>query len=174
MKPIKALESLDDAIVILRSEILSITGFESQFVINALSDYGADLAKVLHDAQESINAQESIKQSSLNPTSPIDDTLILFEPMNDMDSNNNMLLQEDAYAAYKLHITIYGDHAEELSIRLKSMLLQIDEKVKLNMSGVQIAKISNIESMNEFKNEVMWQRRDFDIHFAFRRMYTFG
>jgi len=58
-------------------------------------------------------------------------------------------------------------------MKLKTMLLQIDEKVNLNSKGVQIAKISDIVAMNEFKNEVMWQRRDFDIFFAFRREYTF-
>lgn len=167
MKPIKALESLDDAIVILRNEIMRITGLDSQFVINALSAYGADLAKILHDAQE------SIKQTSINPVNEENDTMILFEPLNDEDSNNNMMLKENAYAAYRLHIIIYGDAAEELSVRLKSSLLQLDEKVKLNSQGVHISKISNIEPANEFKNEVMWQRRNMDVHFAFRRMYTF-
>lgn len=167
MKPIKELTSLDDAIVILRNEILAITKLDGQFVVNALSAYGADLAKMLE------NVQESISQTSLNPESTVNDSLIIFEALNDDDSNNNMLLKENAYSAYRLHIIIYGESAEELSIKLKSMLLQIDEKTKLNMSGVHISKISNIEAMNEFKNEVMWQRRDMDIYFAFRRMYTF-
>ena len=167
MRPIKNLASLDDAIVILRSEIMSITDFEGQFVINALSAYGADLAKILQDAQE------SIQQTSLNPTASTNDTMILFEAFNNDDSNNNMLLKDNAYSAYRLHLTIYGESAEETSIMLKAMLLQIDEKVKLNTKGIQISKISNIEPMNEFKNEVMWQRRDMDIYFAIRRMYTF-
>lgn len=167
MKPIKSLQSLDDAIVILRSKILELTGLDGQFVISALSAYGADLAKVLSDAQD------SIAQTSLNPTSSVNDSLIVFEPISDTDSNNNMLLHDDAYAAYRLHLIFYGDSAEELSIKLKSKMLQIDEKVNLNSQGVQISRISNVESMNEFKNEVMWQRRDMDIYFAFRRMYTF-
>lgn len=167
MKPIKSLASLDDAIIILRNKILEITKLDGQFVINALSAYGADLAKILSDAQK------SIKQKALNPTETVDDTMILFEALNDDSSNNNMFLKENTYAAYKLHIIIYGEHAEEMSMKLKTMLLQIDEKVNLNSKGVQIAKISDIVAMNEFKNEVMWQRRDFDIFFAFRREYTF-
>ena len=167
MMEIRPLQSLDDAIIILRAEILMLTALQGQFVINALSAYGADLAKILQDAQE------SIQQTSLNPVATENDTLILFEVRNNQDSNDNMLQNDDAYAAYVMHLTIYGEHSEELSAKLKASLLQIDEKAKLNYAGVQISKISNVESINEFKNEVMWQRRDMDIFFAFRRMYTF-
>lgn len=171
MRPIKALQTLDDAVIILRSEMLRLTGLQNDFIINALSAYGADLAKILQDAQDSI--QESIQQTSLNPTATINDTLVLIEASSNVDSNDNMMLKSNAYSAYSLHVIVYGESAEEVATSLKAKLLQIDEKVKLDMLGVHISSISNIESMNEFKNEVMWQRRDMDIHFAFRREYTF-
>lgn len=167
MKPIKALQSLDDAIVILRNAILRLTGLGSQFVVNALSAYGTDLAKMLFDMQE------SIRQPDSNPAMSENDSLLLFEAISDNDSNDNMMQQSDAYNAYRLHVIIYGEGSEEIAVKLKARLLLIDEKVNLNTQGVQIRSISNIESMNEFKNEVMWQRRDMDIHFAFRREYTF-
>lgn len=166
MTPIKALETLDVALIILRAKIIALTGLEQDFVLDALSAYGTDLAKVLSEAQE------SIKQKALNPTETVNDTLILLEARNDIDSSDNMFEKQNAYGAYILHVTIYGESAEEISMKLKAKILLIDEKVDLNMKGVQIRSISNIESVNEYKNEVMWQRRDMDIHFAFRRIYT--
>lgn len=167
MMSIIPLKSLDDAIIILRNKIIDITKLDGQFVLNALSIYGTDMSKVLLDAQD------GIKQDGINPTETINDTLILFEPRNEPDSLNNMMQKEDAYSAYILHVIMYGEHAEELSMMLKANLLQIDVKAKLNYDGIQISRISDIEAMNEFKNETMWQRRDMDVHFAFRREYTF-
>ena len=160
---IPALTSLDDAVILLRAEIVKLTKLNEAFVINVLSAYGADLSKLLD------TAQQSIKHPDSDPEEKTSDDMVLFEVISDDESNNNMMYQGDIYAAYKMHLIIYGDESEEIAVNLKSNLLMIDEKVKLHFSGVQITSISNITSVNEFKNEVMWQRRDMDISFAFRR-----
>lgn len=163
MSVIQALNSLDDAIIILRNAIIDITKLDGQFVINALSIYGADLAKIKAEAQE------SIKHSGSDPENTDVDTMIIFEVTRNEDSQNNMIQADVVYAAYKMHLILYGDNAEETSITLKKELLKFDEKAVLNFKGVQISSISNITAVNEFKNETLWQRRDMDIFFAFRR-----
>ena len=163
MSVIKRLEQLDDAIIILRDAIIEYTCIDGEFVINALSAYGPDLSKLLNDVQVSIHTKGS------NPEEKRRDCLIIFEIRNNADSSNNMYQQEELYSGYAMHIIIYGECAEEMSKRLKQQLLLLDNKYQLRRNGVHISSISNIESLNEFKNEVMWQRRDFDIYFAFRR-----
>ena len=163
MSVIKALNSLDDAVLILRNAMIEKLNVDGQQVLNALSVYGADLAKIVQDVQD------SIKHEGSDPENTQSDVLILFEVSNDEDSKNNMIQGEVVYEACKMHLTIYGDDSEEVSVKLKTALLEADEKVALNLQGVQIASISNISAVNEFKNETLWQRRDMDIYFAFRR-----
>lgn len=160
---IKALGALDDATKILRSEIIAISGVSDELVLNALTSYGADLNRILDEVAQ------GLEHSHSNPEDPRDDLLILFENRSDDSSSDNVFHAGVTYQAYKMHIIIYGDGAEEMAVRIKNGLLLLDEKAKLDHEGVHIASVSNIESMNEFKNETMWQRRDFDISFAFRR-----
>lgn len=163
MPPIKALDTLNEATVILRNKIIEISKLSSEYVINALSVYGADLAKILEEIQY------SIKTAGSNPENMVNDTLIVFEVRNNTSSSNNMIQKDVVYAAYTMHIIIYGEASEELSVKLKTGLLEIDTKCALREEGVHIMSISNIDAINEFKNSVLWQRRDFDIQFAFRR-----
>lgn len=163
MSMIHGVQSLDEAIVILRNKIVEISGLQNEFVINSLSVYGADLAKIIDETQY------SIKQKALNPTETVNDSMIVFEVMNDEGSTDNMLQDFIKYAAYVMHITVYGESAEELAHSIKKELLMFETKAKLNYDGVHISSISNINAMNEFKNSVMWQRRDFDVNFAIRR-----
>ena len=80
-----------------------------------------------------------------------------------------MIEQAVNYAAYKMHIIAYGNDAEEFIQTMSVKLLDIDNKVMLNIKGVHISSISDVTSVNEYKNETLWQRRDIDINFAFRR-----
>lgn len=163
MSVIKPLIYLNDAILILRDKIIELSDLRSDFVINSLSAYGPDLSKLLDDVQV------SIKERNIDPEEKKNDTLVVFEVRNNADSNNNMFQQDVMYSGYVMHLIIYGESAEDVAKKLKSRLLLADNKYELRRNGVHISRISNIESENEFKNEVMWQRRDLDIYFAFRR-----
>ena len=85
MSVIKALNSLDDAVLILRNAMIEKLNVDGQQVLNALSVYGADLAKIVQDVQD------SIKHEGSDPENTQSDVLILFEVSNDEDSKNNMI-----------------------------------------------------------------------------------
>ena len=171
MSAIKQLKSLDAAIIILRTNIIAITSIPDALFLNALSVQGTDLAKVKEEAEESV--QDGLKQKGADPVTQVSDLLVLFDVGSNNGSRNNMIERSVNYAAYKMHIIAYGNDAEEFMQNMSVKLLDIDNKVKLNLAGVQVSSISDVTSINEYKNETLWQRRDIDIDFAFRRwLYT--
>ena len=152
--------SLEDAEKILAAEITEICDLPKTSVLNGLSLYGAELDYYRDQFVESIDPEEGF---------------IVFESVNDTNSENNMIENDyetdDSYCyfAYQLKIAIYGDQSDKLSKLLKAKILLLDRKAVLALKGIQITKISNISSLNEFRNSSMWQRRDMTIDFVLRQ-----
>lgn len=155
------IDSLESAEKILADEICTITGLPAENVLNGLSLYGAELDFYRNQMVESISHS---------------DGFIVFESVTDPGSNDEVIENDyetdDSYAyfPYQLKVAIYGDNADSIAKLLKSKLLLLDRKALLALQGIQITRISNISSMNEFVNSSMWQRRDFDISFVLRQI----
>ena len=159
---INSISSIEDAERVIRSALIDAGGLSDEYVINALSAYGADLATVFDDYQS------SIAHPSASPEEERDEAIVIFETRCNTDSKDNCIDCDVIHQAYTMHVTIYGDRSDSLARKIKAYLLDIDSKLHMQIHGVHISSVSNIESKNEFKNEVMWQRRDFDIGFSVR------
>lgn len=147
----------DDIIILLRKEIMNQLSLDGKYVVNALSVYGPDMNV----------GQTNTVFNSVKPT----DTFIIFE-LEEENGNDNM--QEDmgdhilTYVEYSFNLYIYGNKAGINSHILKSRLMSPELIEGLEEKGIHIRTIEEPASINEFINNVMWQRRDMSIHISVR------
>ena len=67
------------------------------------------------------------------------------------------------YQGYQVHIIIYGDDCRTLANKLIARLRTGRLGDIFRENGVQCYSVSNPESIQEYINEVMWLRTDFNI-----------
>lgn len=143
----------ENALKTLRQLILGYTNLPSEFVLNGDSIYGPDAWKMISDL---------IGQS---PT--LDDTFIVFEfkeipndsfGITDYDTDNMF-----AIAPYGLFLKIYGDKCHAVAYKLAALFKYPAAIQKLYANGIKITDTSQVNSLNEFINNVRWPRCDIEI-----------
>ena len=141
---------------IIRTQLIKQSGLDGSFVRNALSLYGTNLHK-----ETSTNIFQTLEQ---------DDVLMLFElqiPQNQYDTS--MTEDDDSISYFKsfvMKIIIYGANADNVAIKTAARLRSEFVLNKLSEEGIYIQTVTDPMSMNEYLNDVMWHRADFDINFS--------
>ena len=68
------------------------------------------------------------------------------------------------YKMFSLHLMMYGEDSPITSIKLISRLRSENVRSNLYDSGIYIESITDPQSLNEFKNNMMWLRKDVFIN----------
>lgn len=143
----------ENALKTLRQLILDYTNLPNEFVLNGDSIYGPDAWKMI---------SELIGES---PT--LTDTFIVFEfkeipndsfGITDYDINNMF-----GIAPYGLFLKIYGDYCHSVAYKLAALFKYPAAIENLYANGIKIINTSQINSLNEFINNVRWPRCDIEI-----------
>lgn len=124
-------------------------------IINGLSIRGVELAKFIED---SIELSYNIK-----------DSVIIFERFSEDNENINFSeelsisnIRQTMY--HKIHIIIYGMKSAMLANILRARCISENVEDSLSTVGIYLSSVSQVSSMNEFINNTVWPRADFDIY----------
>lgn len=138
---------------IIRNILIEQSQLDPKFVRNSLSLYSTPL---------DINTQnvlETIEQ---------DDTMLLFElrARTDVLNISEQDLETGAityYQGYQVHVIIYGDECRTLANKIIARLRssRLNDLFRENL--LEFYGASNPESIQEYINNVLWLRTDFDI-----------
>ena len=138
---------------IIRNILIEQSQLEPEFVRNSLSIYSTPL---MTDNQSIL---DTLQQNQL---------MILFELRARNDVLNISEQDEETgiitmYQGYQAHVIIYGDDCRTLANKLIARLRtgRLNDIFRDNM--LEFYSASNPESVQEYINEVMWLRTDFDI-----------
>ena len=143
----------ENALKTLRQLILGYTNLPSEFVLNGDSIYGPDAWKMI---SELIGESPSLA-----------DTFIVFEfkeipndsfGITDYDTDNMF-----AIAPYGLFLKIYGDKCHAVAYKLAALFKYPAAVQELYANGLKIMNTSQVNSLNEFINNVRWPRCDIEI-----------
>lgn len=148
-----AISDIKELEKICRKYLISQSQLSGEMVRNSLSTYGETLDKVL----------SKMIEASICPC----DALILFE-LKSRHSNSDVSMTEvdesiTIYKSYTLYIIIYGNDSATLATKLIARLRTEEIRSQLYEEGVYVEKVYNDDSLNEFKNNVMWHRHDFKL-----------
>ena len=138
---------------IIRNILIEQSQLEPEFVRNSLSLYSTPL---MTDDQGIL---DTLQQDQL---------LILFE-LRARDDVFNISEQDEEtgvitmYQGYQVHVIIYGDDCRTLANKLIARLRTGRLGDIFRENGLQCYSVSNSESIQEYINEVMWLRTDFNI-----------
>lgn len=147
-----AIESTAKLEELLRNLLIEQSALEPERVLNSLSIHGENLDKLLEDS-----IYVSIDRT---------DAVLLFELISRESSSDISNEDEDAistYRSFSLKCILYGNDSNEIATAIVSRLRTEKVIEDLQAQGVYLETVSRIESVNEYKNETMWQRNDFDI-----------
>lgn len=138
---------------VIRSFLVQQSKLDEQYVRNALSIYGSY-------ADQSYNG---IDWSSIETTQ----SLIFFELANRSNDSDVSEMNSEGiikiYTSYQVHVIIYGDDSKNLANTLIARLRSARCRDLLLEQDIYLERVSNSDSVNDFKNGVLWQRNDFDI-----------
>lgn len=152
----KTIDDINELNKIIRTHLVSQAEIASNNVRNALTTYGTDLDKLLEE-KEYVGIG-------------LTDALILFE-LRTNDNNADVSMTENDgditfYKSYLIYVIIYGDDGKNVMNKLIARLRSQRIRQALYEDGVYLEKVTNDVSINEFKNNVMWLRNDFEIHIS--------
>ena len=156
---ISVIENLMDLDKYIREELILQSGLEGNRVLNAISVRGQDLEKLV---DEKIYMSYNLR-----------DCVIIFEVVLDSNSSDNVSMTEEDesitdYSAFDVKVILYGNKGNILCHKIKSRFLTEEVRQNLWNKGIQVIEISNIETVNEFINNTIWPRCDFDIKIGCR------
>lgn len=141
---------------ILRKYLISQTELPADRVRNALTTYGAELDKLLQRQE-----YDSINEC---------DNILLFElKTRENDGDVSMTEADDIitfFKSYTLHLILYGAHAATIMNKFIARFRTQSIRQLLYEEGVYIEKVFNDTRINEYKNDVMWDRHDTDIYIS--------
>lgn len=154
---INAISNIHELDRLLRNMIIAQSGLDGSRVLNSISIRGQDLEKMIDDKVYS--------------SYDLNDSVILFEVRARNEENESLSMTDEddsliVYAPYEIHFVIYGNMSGMLAQVLKARIETEKNRDDMRNEGIQIEKVSNIETLNEFKNETVWIRNDFSIEFA--------
>lgn len=138
---------------IVRKHLIAQSELPSTKVLSALSIYGDDLDKMIDE-----HVYEAIDQT---------DAMLLFE-LNARDSSTDVSFDEGNsiiyYKSYKLSCIIYGNSCSDIANKLIARFRTEPVRDALQNYGIKLETVSNETTLNEYKNNSMWIRSDFDIN----------
>ena len=179
----KIFTNSDEINKLIRLQIIRQANLLPERVLNSLSTYGAELDKVLTEiltvsTSHTVgrhNVQSSEDESIYVPIQH-SDVVVLFE-LQDRQSSNNMSETNDddsvTYTkSYIVHLILYGDSCGDVATTLVARLRTERCRTELLDEGISLERITDPDRINEFKNNTLWQRTDFDIYISVEYKYT--
>lgn len=151
----KLISNINDIVKILRTVLIQQSELNADRVLNSLSMYGTELDKLIEDEKYG-----AIDQN---------DALLLFELLArattyDMSETENDAIQY--YKAFTMHVIIYGNTSSDIAIKLINRLRTETVRAELQSNDIYLESVSDVTLLNEYKNDSMWLRADFDINIA--------
>ena len=141
---------------LIRKVLIRQSELDATFVRNALSAYGTDLDKRTLD--------------SVFETIGPNDAMMLFENHMNADDKDVSMTEENGkmtyYLSFKTNVMIYGLTGAMTAIKTCARLRSEVVRLQLQDMGIFIQKVENPVELHEFKNNVLWQRHDFEIWYA--------
>lgn len=155
---ISNISNIQDLEKIFRKCLIEQSELNASQIINSLTVRGPELIKIINNEFVSpINNHECV---------------LLFEISSNSSNNTVSMVEEDGtitlYNSCKIKLISYGLYSKILMRILKARFETSQLRYDLHEQGIYIENISNIESINEFINETLWERTDLDIEFAFK------
>lgn len=153
MTTISDLHTVDN---IIRNQLILQSNIDADFVRNAASIYGTTLDK---------NIDDDIFNSIT-----INNTLILFYTYARESSNNITQTKTDdkirIYTSFRVHVIIYGSNSQNLAHIMIGRLRTQKARNDLQNEGIYLDYVSHTVTIQEYKNNVLWPRNDFDINIS--------
>lgn len=152
--------NVDDINKILRKYLISQSELNSKHVFNSLSTYGKTLTKIFNNIATSYDR---------------DETILLFELSLNENNSNVSFTSNDSIIynqSYNLKITLYGNESLNLSNKIIARLRTEKIRNSIYDEGIYLEKIENPKSLNEFINDVLWLRTDFNILLSCEFLYS--
>lgn len=179
----KIFTNSDEINKLIRLQIIKQANLLPERVLNSLSTYGAELDKILTEiltvsTSHTVgrhNVQSSEDESIYVPVQH-SDVVVLFE-LQDRQSSNNMSETNDDNSvtytkSYIVHLIIYGDNCGDVATTLVARLRTERCRTELLDEGISLERVTDPDRINEFKNNTLWQRTDFDIYISVEYKYT--
>lgn len=172
--------NIDNATKILRDTLIEQSQLLPERVLNSLSIHGTELDKILEEQiYNSIELNDTtmlFELYSLDSTSNVsmeEGDIYTAKPLT---CSNSTICSEEVicgkfiidrsityYKMFRLHLILYGQNSSDLAVKLSSRLRSLSTRSKLYESGIYIEKVSDPETINEYKNDIMWLRNDVNI-----------
>ena len=155
---IKAFANVNELNKELRTVLMTQAELDGQYVRNALSTFGETLDKLL------------FKQTydSISPC----DQLMLFELRSRQNKADVSMTEADDsvtfYKSYELYVIVYGENAADVMNKLIARLRTQAVRLQLIELGIFLEEVGNDNSLNEFKNNVMFHRHDCSVNISCR------
>lgn len=153
---ITAIQSIESLEAILRSVLLTQSALDGNHVLNALGIRGPAMEK------PGTTQGEVIFESMTN-----DESILVFELYEKDEYSEDTIVNDVSklftYVELGLKLIVYGKSSRTLAQTIKARLLSQEVRDALFASGVNLQTISAIEPASEYINDVLWQRRDFEV-----------
>lgn len=152
------IENMQDIDKVIGNILLKQSGLNRQNIVNGLSVRGSELSKFI---------TETVKQSY-----DLTDVVIIFERMALDEGNTNIGETESDDSiresiAEKISINIYGNQSFAMAKTLKARFESEKVREDLLNSGIHLMQVTNVDTLNEFMNEMLWHRASFDLEIAY-------
>ena len=149
------LKNVNDIEVIIRNMLITQSELNEQFVRNSLSLYGTGLnEEVAEDIFDSITDNNCLVLFELNVKN------------GNFDISETIKDVIKIYKTYNVHIIIYGNNSNTLANILAARIRSEKVRMTLEEQGVYLEFVDEVQSVHEFKNDVLWLRTDFDMQIA--------
>ena len=145
----------EQALIALRSQLLTYTDIPGRMIINGDSLYGPDVWRELSD--------------TIGVAPDIDTPFIVFEFKEIQNEIFVITTDTDgmfAVTPYGFFIKIYGNKCHEVAYKVSSIFKFPPVVESLQNAGIKIVSTSQVSSLNEFINNVRWPRCDVEIDVA--------
>lgn len=173
----------------LRQVLITQSELSPERVLDALSVYGTELDKLLDESiYNSIDRTNATMLFELNTRTASSDmtmeenevkvealTCSNYVFCDDLKVSNDLkVLDSDitSYKAFRLNVIIYGDASTNIAQKLVARLNSEACRVQLYEQGIYLEKLSDPNTINEFKNDTMWLRTDINIDIAIKQNIT--
>lgn len=163
----KTISNINELNKILRNMLIEQSQLTPSMVLSSLSLHGTDLDKHLQQICSLTTLCGEHNNSNYNSIER-QDALMLFELESNTMLNDISITTEDDkliyYRALVLKVILYGDGSNDIASNTIARLRSEAVREKLYGNGVYLESVSRPNVLNDFKNDTMWLRVDFDIN----------
>lgn len=182
----------------LRQQLIIQSQLNENRVLNGLSMYGVELDKLLSEGIEpeegeeveqiydgithcnttllfELEARDSNNNVSMEEDNIDESKAVICSNSTDCDniavSDNTGTVNTNItyYKAFRLKVIIYGDDSKNLAFKLIARFRSEAVRNALYAKGIYVEEVTEQKSVNEYKNESMWLRNDFDINIGIKQ-----